>query len=125
MPKYERNTEKNGLEVSFEGIPDDAIRTELKESGFRWHRVNKFWYAKETQERLALVERICGVSGSSQKKTVTQAAAPVSTPVPVARSAKKYVRKTPSVDYALKVKIKDIVSADKAQLEDWEKLLKE
>lgn len=78
MPKYERNTEKNGLEVSFEGIPDDAIRTELKESGFRWHRVNKFWYAKETPERLALVERICGGSApsaakSSKKPTVNAA----------------------------------------------------
>lgn len=28
-------------------------------------------------------------------------------------------------DYALKVKIKDIVAADKLQLDDWEKQLKE
>ncbi|MCH4071863.1 DNA/RNA helicase domain-containing protein [Pseudoramibacter sp.] len=34
------------------------------------------------------------------------------------------VRKTPPKDYALKVKIKDIISADKTQLDVWEKELK-
>lgn len=52
MPTFNRNTEKNGLEISFEGIPDESVRTELKNNGFRWHRANKFWYAKETPERL-------------------------------------------------------------------------
>lgn len=87
MPKYERNTEKNGLEVSFEGIPDDAIRTELKESGFRWHRVNKFWYAKETQERLALVERICSGSAPSAAKSSKKptASAAIKTVAPVVK----------------------------------------
>lgn len=87
MPKYERNTEKNGLEVSFEGIPDDAIRTELKESGFRWHRVNKFWYAKETPERLALVERICSGSAPSAAKSSKKptASAAVKTVAPVVK----------------------------------------
>ena len=51
MPTFNRNTEKNGLEISFEGIPDESVRTELKNNGFRWHRANKFWYAKETPER--------------------------------------------------------------------------
>lgn len=37
----------------------------------------------------------------------------------------KYIRTTPSKDYALKVSIKGIVNADKAQLEIWEKLLKD
>lgn len=79
-----RNTEKNGLEISFEGIPDESVRTELKNNGFRWHRANKFWYAKETPERLALVERLCGKGAtptskkSSSSKSVV---APVSTTV--------------------------------------------
>ena len=71
MPTFNRNTEKNGLEISFEGIPDESVRTELKNNGFRWHRANKFWYAKETPERLALVERICGKSGSPASKKTT------------------------------------------------------
>lgn len=122
MPTFNRNTEKNGLEISFEGIPDEFVRTELKENGFRWHRANKFWYAKETPERLALVQRLCG------DVTVTTPApvATVSVPSPAAKKlTKKYVRKTSDKDYALKVKIKDIVNADKAQLEAWERILKD
>ena len=65
MPKFNRNIEKHGLEISFEGIPSDSVRAELKDLGFRWHRANKYWFAKETPERLALVERLCG-GGSSQ-----------------------------------------------------------
>ena len=30
MPTFNRNKEKNGLEISFEGIPDESVRTELK-----------------------------------------------------------------------------------------------
>lgn len=69
MPSYNRNIEKNGLEISFEGIPDDSVRSELKENGFRWHRANKFWYAKETPERLVLVERLCGCDVAATAST--------------------------------------------------------
>lgn len=82
MPAFNRNTEKNGLEISFEGIPDESVRTELKNNGFRWHRANKFWYAKETPERLALVERLCGkgATPTSQKSSSSKSVvAPVST----------------------------------------------
>lgn len=121
MPTFNRNKDKNGLEISFEGIPSDSIRTELKENGFRWHRANKFWYAKETPERLSLVKRLCGeIVATSVPVAKVCAPAPV-----VKKPIKKYVRNTHSKDYALKVSIKDIVNADKAQLEAWEKLLKD
>lgn len=84
MPTFNRNTEKNGLEISFEGIPDESVRTELKNNGFRWHRANKFWYAKETPERLALVERLCGKGAtptSKQSSSSKSVVAPVSTTV--------------------------------------------
>lgn len=42
----------------------------------------------------------------------------------VTRIATRRARKTPPKDYALRVKIKDIIGADKAQLEAWEKELK-
>lgn len=105
MPKYMRNTETNGLQISFERIPDESIRTELKKNGFRWNAVNRLWYAKETPERLALVERLCGVA-LTPARTVSR-------------------RVIPKVDYALKLKIGDIVNADRAQLEEWECILKQ
>lgn len=72
MPTFTRNTAKNGLEISFECSPDESVRTELKENGFKWHRANKFWYAKETPERLSLVEKLCGRDeGITSKKNVT------------------------------------------------------
>lgn len=73
MPTYNRNIEKNGLEISFESVPAEEIRSALKENGFRWHRINGLWYAKETPERLMLVKRICAGNsrsvGSSKKQS--------------------------------------------------------
>lgn len=60
MPTFEKNLEKNGIEISFDSIPDEEVRSELKINGFRWHRANKLWYAKETPERLKLAEKLCG-----------------------------------------------------------------
>lgn len=60
MPTFEKNLEKNGIEISFDNIPDEEVRSELKRNGFRWHRANKLWYAKETPERLKLAEKLCG-----------------------------------------------------------------
>ena len=41
MPTFEKNLEKNGIEISFDSIPDEEVRSELKINGFRWHRANK------------------------------------------------------------------------------------
>lgn len=60
MPAFEKNLEKNGIEISFDSIPDEEVRSELKRNGFRWHRAKKLWYAKETPERLKLAEKLCG-----------------------------------------------------------------
>ena len=60
MPAFEKNLEKNGIEISFDSMPDEEVRSELKRNGFRWHRANKLWYAKETPERLKLAEKLCG-----------------------------------------------------------------
>lgn len=52
------NKELNGIEVIFESKPAQAVIESLKNNGFRWHRVKKLWYAKNTAERLALAESI-------------------------------------------------------------------
>lgn len=62
------NKELNGIEVIFESKPAQAVIDSLKNNGFRWHRVKKLWYAKNTAERLALAERIADAKEESKKE---------------------------------------------------------
>lgn len=52
------NNELNGIEISFDAKPLQAVIDTLKSNGFRWHRVKKIWYAKNTSERLQIAESI-------------------------------------------------------------------
>ena len=54
MTTYTINEELNGIEITFDGKPDEATRTALKTAGYRWHRVKKLWYAKDTADRRTL-----------------------------------------------------------------------
>ena len=72
MPRYERNQEKAGLEIFFEGVPSVSIRSEMKENGFRWNPSKKCWYAKETPERLALVQKLCKGQAPAKQQAVQQ-----------------------------------------------------
>lgn len=58
MAQININKELNGIEIIFEGKPDAATLDALKANGYRWHRVKKLWYAKNTAERLALAESL-------------------------------------------------------------------
>lgn len=49
------NEEKNGIEVKFNTKPAQEVINDLKANGFRWHRVKKVWYAKQTDERIEFV----------------------------------------------------------------------
>lgn len=51
------NEEKKGIELYFSSKPSQNVRKMLSESGFRWSK-RGFWYARQTQERLSLVEAI-------------------------------------------------------------------
>lgn len=58
MTTYALNEAHNGIEITFDGKPSEAIRTALKSNGYRWHKQKKLWYAKQTAERLALAESL-------------------------------------------------------------------
>jgi len=60
MAQYTLNEELNGIEISFDRKPDRETLTALKSAGYRWHRVKKVWYAKQTDERLTLAKCITG-----------------------------------------------------------------
>lgn len=108
-------TDDNKIEIDFHGVkPSAEIRSKMKAVKIWWDPSRMIWHGFNNDETLAVAKEICGDGPID-----------VSASAPVAKPVKKYVRKTPSKDYALKVKIKDIVNADKAQLEAWEKLLKD
>ena len=52
------NKELNGIEIKFDCKPISSTLESLKKSGFRWHRQKKFWYAKQTPERIELAQSI-------------------------------------------------------------------
>lgn len=52
------NTEKNGIELIFEEKPSAATLERIKAQGFRWHRVKKLWYAKQTADRLTFARTL-------------------------------------------------------------------
>lgn len=54
------NNEKNGIELVFESKPARAILESIKAAGFRWHNQKKLWYAKQTEERMALAKKLSG-----------------------------------------------------------------
>ena len=108
-----------GIETDFDGVkPSVDIRNKMKAVKYRWNPNKMIWWAYKNDETLAVAKEICG-------EGPTVSVTPATVPVQPARTVKKFVRKTPSKDYALKVKIKDIIAADKAQLEVWEKILKD
>lgn len=52
------NQELNGIEIRFDAKPLQTTLDGLKKLGFRWHRQKKFWYAKQTPERLEMAQAI-------------------------------------------------------------------
>ena len=45
-----RNTEKNGIEITFTTKPAQIVLDTLKSAGYRWHNVKKLWYAKASEK---------------------------------------------------------------------------
>lgn len=45
-----RNTEKNGIEITFTTKPAQIVLDTLKTAGYRWHNVKKLWYAKASEK---------------------------------------------------------------------------
>lgn len=116
MAKYSFN-EMGGIEIDFDGVkPSLEIRNKMKAVKYRWNPNKMIWWAYKNDDTVAVAKEICGEGPAAPATTVKAAAQ---------RAVKRFVRKTPTEDYALKVKIKDIINADKAQLEAWEKMLKD
>ena len=58
---YEINTEYNSVQITFDCIPAKEIREKMKSLRFRWHKKDRYWYARQTEARLELAKKICGI----------------------------------------------------------------
>jgi hypothetical protein len=57
MTKLVYNQELNGIEIYFDGKPDQAILDNLKNTGFRWSNFKKCWYAKQSEKTIKEAEK--------------------------------------------------------------------
>ena len=96
------------IEIDFHGVkPDNNTRNKMKAVKIWWNPDKQVWFGPKNDATIAVANEVCG--------------GPVAMPTPV----KNHVKKAPPKDYALKVKIGDIVEAEETQLKAWEKDLKE
>lgn len=74
MTTYRINQEQNGIEIMFTEKPEAATLEALKAAGYRWHRVKKLWYAKNTAERMALAQELTGADATAPAPIAPKAA---------------------------------------------------
>ena len=65
-PTLKRNARHNGIELYFDGKPDDETREAMKSHGFRWGAgiKGKPWYARYTEERMTMACKLAKVEAS-------------------------------------------------------------
>ena len=70
------NEEHNGIEIKFNEKPSTEVRAQLKALKFRWHQTKGLWYAKQSEQTLALAKSLCEAEKpvkKSAKKTQPKA----------------------------------------------------
>lgn len=78
------NNDFNSIEISFSGIPSEAVRTALKNLRFRWHGLKKVWYGYTTEETARkAIDAAEGNKATEAPKATKKAA-------PMAEKANKY-----------------------------------
>ena len=62
------NAEYNSINIFFDSIPDAKIRDKMKSVGFRWHKRDRYWFARQNPARLKLTKKICGESAEKTEE---------------------------------------------------------
>lgn len=71
--RVRRNEERGGIEVVFAGKPKSEVLQGLKNMGFRWSRLNRLWWAKETAERWSYAVSLIEPEDGPEETTTTPA----------------------------------------------------
>ena len=84
-----RNVEENRLQILFDEIPGDEIRSALKSHGFKWSRRNKAWQRQLTRNAIYDAKQILGITDTKRATAAdegdaAQQAAPLATPEEIA-----------------------------------------
>lgn len=112
MPSYE--IKENEISIYFEGVPSPEIRQQMKNIGIWWNPEGKCWKRECNDARLKLAKEIC--DNKEDVKTHVQVS-----DLKVKR--KKIIIPENLLNYGLKIKIKDILQADDAQITQWKNSL--
>lgn len=112
-------TSDNRIRIDFNGIkPDESIRTKMKEVKLQWDPGCMVWHGPCNSETLTVAKEICNNASIKNLNALSKT-------LNISQMSQQSDFGNPSKEYALKVKIKDILSADKKTLELWEKQLKD
>ena len=71
--KIEKNEMFNGLEVYFDTKPEQETIEALKSRFFRWHKLKKCWYGRNTQQNLEFLQALSNGEKIEPAKTTKQA----------------------------------------------------
>lgn len=72
MVNVKLNSELNGIEIAFDSVPTESTRNGLKSNGFRWHKVKKVWYAKQTADRLTYANSLSELKAITSESVKTE-----------------------------------------------------
>lgn len=61
------NEEHKGIEIKFNEKPSAEVRAQLKALKFRWHQTKGLWYAKQSEQTLALAKSLCEAEKPAKK----------------------------------------------------------
>lgn len=67
------NEEHNGIEIKFNEKPGTEVRAQLKALKFRWHQTKGLWYAKQSEQTLALAKALCEAEPKAEPKAEVKA----------------------------------------------------
>ena len=60
MAYYLWNRDCNGIEIYFDTMPSEEIRTQLRENGWHWRKEKKCWFIQRTDSSLRFAKELCG-----------------------------------------------------------------
>jgi hypothetical protein len=63
---YQLNDEKQGVEIYFNDKPSEEVRNQMKALGYRWGKFKKCWYAKQSEETIALAKQLTGEQATNE-----------------------------------------------------------